>query len=161
MTRPSIDEIGLLIAETWALRSTCGRTGTGCALFDASGHMLSTGYNGPASKQHNCSAEHPCPGFGAASGEALQLCEAIHAEANALLRCEDVTKVRTAYVTRSPCLDCTKLLLNTGCKRIVFRRPYAHDASAKERWLASDAEGNRGYREWVHLTLLHRIEAIK
>jgi dCMP deaminase len=154
MSRASIDDVGMLVAKAWALRGTCGRRQVGCALFDSSGHLLSTGYNGPAKGQQHCDIATPCPGLGtfkdvrigptlvvrrpdfipAKSGEGLQLCEAVHAEANALLRCADVTAIDTCYCTYSPCLDCVKLLLNTSCRRIVFEEPYAHDAPAKERW---------------------------
>lgn len=133
--RPNRDEIGLLIASAWALRGTCGRKQVGCALFDGDGYPLSAGYNGPASGQSHCDASLPCPGFGAPSGTSLHLCEAIHAEANALLRCSSIGRVRVAYVTHSPCMDCVKLLLNTGCRRIVFLARYAHDESARERWV--------------------------
>lgn len=48
-------------------------------------------------------------------------CEAIHAEQNALLRCSDVNRLDTAYVTLAPCRACLKLLLGTPCHRIVFQ----------------------------------------
>lgn len=157
--RPGRDEIGLLIASAWALRATCGRRQVGCALFDRDGHLLSTGYNGPASGQRHCTDE-PCPGNDPAfrSGEGLSFCEAIHAEANALLRCSSVGRIDTAYVTHSPCLDCVKLLLNTGCKRIVFLQEYAHDAAARERWTREPhnayfkgrADYQPRFRRWEH-----------
>jgi len=151
--RPSIDEIGLRIAETWALRATCARRQVGCSLFDSTGHLLATGYNGPASGQPNCEPDNPCLGYGAPSGQSLQLCEAIHAEANALLRCADVTRIHTCYVTHSPCLDCVKLLLNTSCMRIIFRTRYAHDEASKMRWLAPPVNWLllTSHREWIQL----------
>jgi len=162
VSRSSLDEVGLLVARAWSLRGTCGRRRVGCALFDGYGHMLSTGYNGPASGQQHCSSESPCAGFGAPSGTSLHLCEAIHAEANALLRCTDVTRIRTCYCTHSPCLDCVKLLLNTGCRRIVFEERYAHDEPARERWLRSVCRiytpyGLRVRYEWLQLEIGHAI----
>ncbi len=47
-------------------------------------------------------------------------CMAVHAEVNALLNCPDPEKIETAYVTHAPCLRCTKMLLNTSVKAIVF-----------------------------------------
>lgn len=135
--RASLDDVGMRIAVAWSKRATCPRRSVGCVLFDSSGHQLSSGYNGPASGQPHC-IDHPCPGATLPSGTGLSKCEAIHAEANALLRCSDVTKVHTAYVTTSPCLDCVKLLLNTGCRRIVFLEEYAHGADAKARWLRTN-----------------------
>lgn len=131
--RPSRDEIGLRLAETWALRGTCARRQVGCVLMDVDGIELSSGYNGPASGQQHC-VDHPCAGATCKPGEGLELCEAIHAEANALLKCSDVRRIHTCYATHSPCLHCVKLLLNTGCRRIVFRHPYAHDAASRGLW---------------------------
>jgi len=62
-------------------------------------------------------------------------CEAIHAEQNALLQCGDVSAIEACFVTLSPCVTCTKLLMNTSCARIVFRDAYEpqHDA-ARDLW---------------------------
>ena len=76
---------------------------------------------------------HACRGAHAASGTDLDACEAIHAEANALLRCRDIWAIRTCCTTTSPCLSCVKLLLNTSCERIVFNEEYPH-TEARERW---------------------------
>jgi dCMP deaminase len=103
---------------------------------------MSTGYNGPASQQPLC---NPCHRKGSPSGVGLlDSCVAIHAEQNALLQCPDVMRIYTAYVTVSPCLTCIKLLMNTGCQRIVFMNYYAHE-KAEEMWKSLG-------REWIHYT---------
>lgn len=86
---------------------------------------------------------HPfaCPGARSPSGSDLDACEAIHAEANALLRCPDVRRIAACYVTVSPCVACTKLLLNTSCARIVFREKYVH-VDSRRLWTG---------RTWVKL----------
>lgn len=95
--------------------------------------------------------ENACPGAFRAdgkkwpSGHNLDACEAIHAEQNALLQCRDVYKIETCYVTVSPCLTCVKLLMNTSCRRIVFRKRYAHDNAAHALWTAALSIG----REWI------------
>lgn len=89
---------------------------------------------------------YACPGAGSPSGTNLDGCRAIHAEQNALLQCRDVRAIHTCYVTASPCLTCVKLLLNTGCRRIVFAEPYPHP-EARELWRDLSTT-----REWVHLT---------
>lgn len=76
---------------------------------------------------------HSCPGSCAPSGTNLDGCEAIHAEQNALLQCAEVQDVVT----------CTKLLLNTGCRRIAFSQPYAHDEAARTLWVKAG-------RLWLH-----------
>jgi dCMP deaminase len=86
---------------------------------------------------------HRCPGATSKSGTDLDSCQAIHAEQNALLQCEDVYSIDTAYVTASPCITCTKLLLNTSCRRIVYRDEYPHPA-ARKLWTSSG-------RDWEQL----------
>jgi len=136
VSRISKDDTGLSLAAVWADRGTCARRQVGCVLFDVDGVELSSGYNGPASGMPHC-IDTPCAGANCAPGTGLELCEAIHAEANALLKCPDVRRIFTCFTTHSPCLHCVKLLMNTGCKRIVFREPYAHDSASRSLWQRS------------------------
>jgi len=98
--------------------------------------------------------DHACPGALRSddkrwpSGHHLDTCEAIHAEQNALLQCHDVRAIRTCYVTASPCLACVKLLMNTGCRRIVFAARYAHDEAAQALWLKHAYSQKFGSRSW-------------
>lgn len=75
---------------------------------------------------------HTCTGHHLPSGQ--DSCEAVHAEQNAILQCHDTDKIATAYVTTSPCKPCLKLLLNTGCQRIVFDTEHT-DPWPREQWL--------------------------
>lgn len=161
MTRISRDQWAMELALTTAKRTTCCRRGVGCVLLNSDGHVLATGYNGVAAGQAHCNEigvrdtgrkffgksqepvvieklgpEHfpnACPGAFSASGTNLDGCYAIHAEQNAMLQCKDVREIHTAYVTTSPCMTCCKLLLNTGCRRIVFLEEYPH-TQAKDLW---------------------------
>lgn len=143
--RPSIEEWALAIAEVVATRATCRRRAVGCVLLDARGKVLATGYNGRASGLPHCVDQNRhCTGASHASGTDLDGCEAIHAEANALLQCSEVREIATTVVTVSPCVACTKLLLNTGCRRIVFKEKYAHDQESKRLWRG-------GRRKWIEL----------
>lgn len=83
-----------------------------------------------------------CDGAMSPSGTNLDACKAIHAEQNALIQCNNVWAIDTVYVTVSPCVTCTKMLLNTSCKRIVFSELYPQPA-AEELWTSSG-------REWVN-----------
>lgn len=150
MTRFTKDELGLALAQSWSLRGTCARRQVGCVLFDADGVELSSGYNGPAAGEPHC-IDVPCPGAKLASGTGLELCEAIHAEANALLKCPDVRRISTAYVTHSPCLHCVKLLMNTGCRRIVFLHKYAHDEASQKLWTRGKPPMDLGSGMLVHI----------
>jgi dCMP deaminase len=174
--RPSLDEWAMQLALDTALRSTCLRRRVGCVLLNSRGHVIGTGYNGVASGVRHCNEvvlegvdfvqstvdpliskptrfinTYPfaCSGAKAPSGTNLEGCQAIHAEANALLQCRDVYEIRTCYVTVSPCIACVKLLMNTGCQRIVFAEPYSHDNS-ENLWLGSNKN-----RSWEQLEMRH------
>jgi dCMP deaminase len=148
--RPTRDAVFLQMAALIATRSTCLRRAVGCVLVSARGHVLATGYNGVAAGLPHCNDydmprnSHPHPNACAGalradgkrwpSGHNLDACEAIHAEQNALLQCRDVWQIRTCYVTVSPCMTCTKLLLGTSCTRVIFSAEYPAPG-AKELWL--------------------------
>lgn len=133
MNRPTRDQYFLEMAALAATRGTCARRKVGCIIVNKLGHVLATGYNGVAKGQPHC-IDTACPGANLPSGQGLELCEAIHAEQNALLQCRDVNDIETCYITNSPCITCVKLLMNTSCRRIVFIEPYAHNESAKNLW---------------------------
>jgi len=140
--RPSSDEFFLQMAELTATRGTCPRRQVGCVIINHHRHVIATGYNGTPRGFAHCTHE-PCAGAHYPSGQGLEKCEAVHAEANALLQCKDVEEIHSLFCTASPCIHCTKLILNTSCKRIVFRHEYPHSDS-ENLW-------RRAGREWVHL----------
>lgn len=162
MNRPTHDEQGIAYAEVAARRATCLRRAVGCCLTNDRNQVIATGYNGRATGLPHCNEvkfldtiidrgalgvgthkwPNACAGATAPSGANLDACEAIHAEQNALLQCRNVYEINTCYVTVSPCVTCTKLLLNTSCRRIVFRHPYAHDKQARALWEGAG-------REWI------------
>lgn len=133
MERLSKDAYFSELSRLVSRRSTCKRRAVGCVLVNSLGHILATGYNGVPRGHAHC-IDSPCAGASYPSGTGLDACEAIHAEQNALLQCKDVMEIHTAYVTAMPCMTCTKLLLNTGCQRIVYVEPYPHDA-ARQLWI--------------------------
>lgn len=141
------DQVWLSVAFDIAKLATCVRRRVGCVILDTHGRVMSTGYNGPAAGEPNCTT-HRCPGADCPSGTGLELCEAVHAEANALLQCQDALRVGTVYCTDSPCVHCVKLLLNTSASRLVFVREYP-SATSRELWTRS---GNRSW-ERQELTL--------
>ena len=145
--RPDRDQTGLALALIWGRRGTCARRKVGCVLFDVEGFQIGEGYNGPAAGEPHC-IDHLCPGAQLPSGTGLDACEALHAEWNALSRCRDVRSIHTCYVSSSPCMTCCKMLMNTGCTRIVFAERYAHDQPARDLWRRS-----RPGREWIHLPM--------
>ena len=116
MARPTLEASMLSIANILALRGTCRKKQVGCVLVDTFGNIIATGYNGQPRGQPHCDIINPCPAY----LDANLSCSAIHAEMNALIRCQDVEKIYTAYVTEEPCSKCMLLLKNTGCKQIIF-----------------------------------------
>lgn len=142
MSRPHIFNTMLDIARVIAQRSTCSRRAVGCVLVDKDNRVLSIGHNGPARGMPHCT-ETPCEGAACPSGTGLDLCQAIHAEQNALMFCNDIMKIDKCFVTVSPCIHCIKMLMNTGCKVIVFAGDYAHSEAARALW-AQDPS-----RKWI------------
>jgi dCMP deaminase len=134
VNRPSWDDTWMEIVAAKAKRSTCARRAVGCVIVSADNKILATGYNGVQSDAPHCNAGHPCAGANALSGIALDDCEAVHAEQNALWMCSHPERMHTIYVTASPCYNCTKLLLNTPIARVVFAERYAHDEAAQKLW---------------------------
>jgi dCMP deaminase len=144
--RPDKDKIFLDLALSLAERGTCIRKQVGCVITDIYGHITSTGYNGVARGLPHCNEEltgpkyelyglttvhhypNKCAGADHDSGQGLEICEAIHAEQNALLQCADVQKIHTVYVTVSPCRHCMKLIMNTSAKRVVFLSEYSQSS---------------------------------
>jgi dCMP deaminase len=124
-------EWAMAMARVTAKRGSCARRQVGCVLLNERYEVLATGYNGSPRGFPHCT-DFPCAGAYAKSGEGLDLCEAIHAEQNALLQCEDVNAIRYCFCTAEPCIHCVKLILNTGCERVIFDEPYP--GNAKKLW---------------------------
>lgn len=128
--RMSRHEYGMSFARLAARRSTCDRLKVGCAIFDAEGHVLSTGYNGSAPGKPHCDeVGHLLMG---ASGGCRRT---IHAEQNAIGHAARVGVSllgSTAYVTHHPCVDCAKLLSAAGVATVIFDKGYRllEDATA-------------------------------
>jgi dCMP deaminase len=131
--RPTTDEYFIEMAHLAATRGTCCRRKVGCVLTDANKYVIATGYNGRPKGFEHCSEGCPCSAAAVPSGFDLDGCEALHAEQNALLQCKDPQAIETAYVTLFPCITCTKLLLNTSCKAIVYSEEYVQP-QAVELW---------------------------
>ena len=151
MTRPSRDEVFLSMAREFSALATCSRRSVACILVNERGHIIGSGYNGPASGEPHCIST-ACAGAGMASGTGLSVCEAIHAEANALIRCSNIHEIHTAYVTTPPCRDCVKLLRNTACRRIVFTGDYPHAPEARELWTRANKDYANYHKQrlWIH-----------
>jgi len=145
LNRPDAHTYFMSMAILVSTRGTCPRRRVGCVLVDSNNFVLATGYNGTASGLPHC-LDQPCPGAGLASGQGLELCEAVHAESNALTQCRDTRAIQSVYATTAPCVSCTKMLINTSAKAIYYLSDYPQK-EAEGLWRRS-----RPGREWVRWT---------
>ena len=107
------------MARIWAESSYCQRRQVG-ALVVKDQRIISDGYNGtPSGFENQCEDEqgvtHPY---------------VLHAEANAitkLARSSNNSDGATLYVTASPCIECAKLIIQAGIKRVVYGEKYRLD----------------------------------
>ncbi len=126
-SRPDWDTYFMNIARNVSLRSNCLKRKV-AAIIVKDKRIISTGYNGTPRGVKNCS-EGGCPRCSdfAKSGAALGDCLCSHAEENAIVQSayHGVSiKDATLYCTFSPCLTCTKMILNSGLKEVVYNANY-------------------------------------
>ncbi len=122
-----IDTYFLALAHLVSLRSTCRRRRVGCVLVDQKRRVRATGYNGVPKGYPHC-LDTPCPGADAPSGTQLSECYSVHAEINALIQFTNfLDDPITAYLTTTPCRDCTKVLSNSPVTRIVAATYYSQE----------------------------------
>lgn len=127
MTRPSWEEYFMDIARLVARRSTCLRRQVGAVVVKEK-NILATGYNGTPSGIVHCE-EVGClrQQLGVPSGERHELCRGLHAEQNAIIQAaKHGINIGGAilFSTHSPCLICTKMIINAGVQRIVYLEGY-------------------------------------
>ncbi len=125
--RPSWDEYFMEIVELIKERSTCLRRKVGAVIVKDK-RILATGYNGAPTNCRHCS-EVGClrDKLNVPSGQRHELCRGSHAEQNAIVQAAKhgiSIDGGTIYVTDQPCVICTKMIINAGIKRVVFRGDY-------------------------------------
>ena len=110
------DKAYLRIASEWSKLSYCQRKKVG-AIIVRDRMIISDGYNGTPSGFENCCEDEN----GATNWYVL------HAEANAILKVAGSTQScdnATLYITLSPCKECSKLIHQSGIKRVVYQNGY-------------------------------------
>ena len=114
------DKAYLRIALEWGQLSYCKRKKVG-AIIVKDKMIISDGYNGtPSNFENTC--EDP---------EGLTLWYVLHAEANAILKVAHSTQScegATLYITLSPCRECSKLIHQSGIKRVVYQNGYRDES---------------------------------
>ncbi|MEO0038885.1 MAG: hypothetical protein RIQ59_2096 [Bacteroidota bacterium] len=110
------DKAYLRIAAEWSKLSYCKRKQVG-AIIVRDKMIISDGYNGTPSGFENCCENE----------EGLTQWYVLHAEANAILKVARSTQTcdnATLYITLSPCKECSKLIHQSGIKRVVYKDAY-------------------------------------
>jgi len=111
-----LDRRYLAMAGIWAQNSYCKRRKVG-ALLVKDKMIISDGYNGtPSGFENECEDENN-----------QTKSYVLHAEANAITKVAksgNSSLGATLYVTSSPCLECSKLIIQAGIKRVVFSENY-------------------------------------
>ena len=106
----------LEMARIWAKNSYCQRRQVG-ALVVKDGMIISDGYNGtPSGFENVCEDDN-----------GVTKPYVLHAEANAitkLARSSNNSEGATIYITASPCIECAKLIIQSGIKRVVYGEIY-------------------------------------
>jgi dCMP deaminase len=113
----------LQMAQIWSQNSYCERRKVGAILVKDK-MIISDGYNGtPAGFENICEDEN---------GNTKPY--VLHAEANAISKVAKSTnnsQGSTLYVTASPCIECAKLIIQAGIKRVVYSEAYRLDDGIK------------------------------
>ena len=126
--RPDWDTYFMDIAHVVKTRSNCSRRQV-AAVIVKDRRIISTGYNGTPRGVRNC-----CDGgcarcaSDAPSGTGLGECICSHAEENSITQAAYhgiSTKDATIYVTLSPCLMCSKMIVNAGIREVVYDEEYS------------------------------------
>ena len=111
-----LDERYMRMARIWAENSYCERRKVGALLVNNK-MIISDGYNGtPSGFENNCEDENN-----------VSKPYVLHAEANAITkvaRSNNSSEGATLYVTASPCIEWSKLIIQAGIKRVVYGEKY-------------------------------------
>ena len=136
--KPKIIKAHMQVAETYAKLSTARRLQVG-AIIVKEDRIISIGYNGmPAGWDNNCEDEvvefQSEYGVGSKlvrTGELKTKPEVLHAEANAIAkvaRSPESSENAVLFVTHAPCIECAKLIYQSGIKQVFYRDNYRSEA---------------------------------
>lgn len=110
-----LDKVFINIAKETSTLSHCVRSKVGAVLVK-DGNIISFGYNGTPSGMNNSCEEND-----------ITLPHVIHAEINVIVKAAKTGNSvdgSTLYLTLSPCIDCSKVILQSGIKRVVYLTEY-------------------------------------
>ena len=123
------------IAHTVATWSSCYQENRQIgAVIAKNKRIMTTGYNGASSGIKSCKEKGVClrRQLNIPSGTRHELCYATHAEQNAIIQAAKMgicIDGATLYCTHQPCAICTKMIINSGIKRVVYQHGYPDEFS--------------------------------
>lgn len=123
------------LAFVIARRSTCLNRDVGAVVVKDK-RIMTTGYNGAPSGVESCIERGFClrRERGIISGANLELCRGSHAEENAIVQAAKFgtcLQGATIYCTTQPCLICSKMIINAGICKVIYKGEYPHELSVE------------------------------
>ena len=122
-TQYELDTAYIDITRRWAAMSKAQRLQVGCIIVKDN-QIISDGFNGtPAGFSNDCEYDSYNDGL----PTLVTKPEVLHAESNALMKLARSTNSSidaTMYLTCAPCFDCSKLIVQSGIKRVVYQDSY-------------------------------------
>jgi deoxycytidylate deaminase len=145
--RPTWDEAFMMETYLWASRSTCRRRKVGAVISTPDHAMIAQGYNGSPRGTPNCIDIGFCERQkqNIPSGQMLEKCKAVHAEANAVINAGRQGKSvdgGVLYCTTFPCTICAGIITNSGIKEIIYEADYANP-DAKDSFIKAKIKTRR------------------
>jgi dCMP deaminase len=113
--RPEREKLHMRTAELWSMRSTCKRPDreVGCVITTEDlQSILAFGYNGPPKPMGNDTCNNEIG------------CSCVHAEINALLKCDGRVPGKVMFVTLAPCLACANAIVQGNVTKVYYSRDY-------------------------------------
>lgn len=127
IVRPTWDQYFMRMAFMAASRSSCTRRKVG-AVIVKDNNVIATGYNGPPAGLANCDLVGCIrDDLDVPSGERHELCRGLHAEQNAIIQAAvhgASIKDGRIYITTHPCVVCSKMIINSHIKEIIYAEGY-------------------------------------
>ena len=131
------DQRFMQMAETVAGWSSCFQENRHVgAVIVKDKRIVATGYNGAPAGIKSCAERGECLRRvrNIASGTMQEVCYAVHAEQNAIIQAAKLgipLDGAVMYVTHQPCVICTRMIINSGVKKVVYKNGYPDDFALK------------------------------
>ncbi len=130
--RPGVDQYFIDMTHLVKSRGTCPRRQVG-AVVVKNKRVLATGYNGaPRNFPHPCDTGCIRDELSIPSGMMADVCPCLHAEQNAIIQAATTgvsIEGADVYCTTQPCTQCSRMIANSGIRRVIFEQEYADPLS--------------------------------